>query len=123
MQDQLVDCRLLIIDDKSIIEAQILYRTDRRLRSIRCNHNNIFEGIDILFYGDLGPLPPIMIYTFNNTLSSDKEDVQADLGVYTAIDQTVVLSQIIHQRGTSAEAVRFRDTLNGLRIGPISPIS
>lgn len=47
----------------------------------------------------------------------------AGLRPYAAIDQTVVLTQIMRQQDNSPEAVQFRDVLEELRQGPISSSS
>lgn len=47
----------------------------------------------------------------------------AGLRAYAAIDQTVVLTQIIHQQDNSPEAVQFRNVLKELRQGTISSSS
>ena len=123
LQDQFRQCWLLIIDEKSMIGAQILHQIDRRLRQIRCNHDDFFGGLKILFYGDFGQLPPVAAHALYNTLSTNKEDVMAGLRAYAAIDQTVVLTQIMRQQGNSPEAIQFRNMLEELRQGPISPPS
>lgn len=54
LQDSFRDRWLLIIDEKSIIEAQTLHYIDRQLRQIRCCPDVFFGGINILFRGDFG---------------------------------------------------------------------
>lgn len=47
----------------------------------------------------------------------------AGLRPYAAIDQTVILTQIMRQQDNSPEVVQFRNVLKELRQGPISPSS
>ena len=44
LQDQFRPCWLLTIDEKSMIGAQTLHQIDRRLRQIRCNHDDFCYG-------------------------------------------------------------------------------
>ena len=99
LHNQFRECWLLIIDEKSMIGAQILHQIDRRLRQIRCNHDDLFGGLNILFDTDFGQLTPVAAHALYNTLSTNKEDVMAGLRVYAAIDQIVVLTQIMRQQG------------------------
>lgn len=51
---------LLIIDEVSMLRADLLDAIDYRLRSIRGNHNKSFGGVQVLMIGDLYQLPPIV---------------------------------------------------------------
>ena len=71
----------------------------------------------------MGQLPPLAAHALYNTFSDDKEDVIAGFRAYAAINQTVVITQIMCQQGNSPEAIRFRNMLEELRQGPVSPPS
>jgi hypothetical protein len=51
---------LLIIDEVSMMRADILDAIDYRLKSVKGNFDEPFGGIQVLFIGDLYQLPPIV---------------------------------------------------------------
>jgi len=51
---------LLIIDEVSMLRADILDAIDHRLRSVKGNFNEPFGGVQVLMIGDLFQLPPIV---------------------------------------------------------------
>ncbi len=55
----LVDLELLIIDEVSMLRADLLDAIDMVLRFIRKNNTN-FGGVQVLFIGDLHQLPPVV---------------------------------------------------------------
>ena len=54
------EMELLIIDEVSMLRADLLDAIDVILRSIRRKRNMIFGGVQILFIGDLLQLPPVV---------------------------------------------------------------
>lgn len=65
----LLDLELLIIDEVSMLRADLLDAIDMVLRYIRKN-NASFGGVQVLFIGDLHQLPPVVKNTEWNLLSS-----------------------------------------------------
>ena len=53
--------KVLIIDEISMISAELLVKIDLRLKQITNNHKDEFGGIDIMFIGDLRQLPPVRV--------------------------------------------------------------
>lgn len=51
--------KVLIVDEISIVVAELLSQIDSRLKQITGNININFGGIDIILIGDLRQLPPI----------------------------------------------------------------
>lgn len=51
---------LLIIDEVSMLRADLLDAIDYRMRSVKSNFNRSFGGVQVLFIGDLYQLPPIV---------------------------------------------------------------
>ena len=51
---------LLIVDEVSMLRADVLDAMDHRLKSIRRNFNVPFGGVQLLFIGDLFQLPPVV---------------------------------------------------------------
>ncbi len=122
LQDRFRHCRLLIIDEKSMIGLKALHYIDQRLRQTYARPNDFFGGLSILFCGDFGQLPPVSDRAlYNPHVTSPSTDALAGLQAYLAFDQTVVLSQIMRQQGEDAESRQFRETLNELRDGKLSP--
>lgn len=54
------DIDLMIIDEVSMLRADLLDAVDFRLRSARRNHRQPFGGVQLLLIGDLFQLPPIV---------------------------------------------------------------
>ncbi len=56
----LMDLDLLIIDEVSMLRADLLDAMDLVLRTVRRNHSESFGGVQLLFIGDLHQLPPVV---------------------------------------------------------------
>ncbi len=54
------DLELLIIDEVSMLRADMLDAIDDILRQFRNNHNEPFGGVQVLLIGDLFQLPPVV---------------------------------------------------------------
>jgi hypothetical protein len=61
---------LLVIDEVSMLRADILDAIDYRMRSVKGNFKPSFGGIQVLFIGDLYQLPPIVRENEWNLLKS-----------------------------------------------------
>ncbi|MES2828626.1 MAG: helix-turn-helix domain-containing protein [Bacteroidota bacterium] len=66
----LVDIELLIIDEVSMLRADLLDAIDMVLRYIRKRGNESFGGVQVLFIGDLHQLPPVVKNDEWNLLSA-----------------------------------------------------
>ena len=64
----LTDMELLIIDEVSMLRADLLDAIDMVLRYIRRNNTASFGGVQVLFIGDLHQLPPVVKSTEWNLL-------------------------------------------------------
>ncbi|HEX8607591.1 MAG TPA: AAA family ATPase, partial [Pedobacter sp.] len=64
----LIDMELLIIDEVSMLRADLLDAIDMVLRYIRRNNQESFGGVQVLFIGDLHQLPPVVKATEWNLL-------------------------------------------------------
>ena len=51
---------LLVIDEVSMLRADLLDAIDYRLRAARSNYHQPFGGVQVLFIGDLHQLPPVV---------------------------------------------------------------
>ena len=56
----LQEMELLIIDEVSMLRADLLDAIDTILRSVRRNRSEPFGGVQVLFIGDLFQLPPVV---------------------------------------------------------------
>ncbi|SFH29540.1 helix-turn-helix domain-containing protein [Pedobacter insulae] len=56
----LLDMELLIIDEVSMLRADLLDAIDMVLRYVRKNNSASFGGVQVLFIGDLHQLPPVV---------------------------------------------------------------
>ncbi|GAB4133140.1 MAG: helix-turn-helix domain-containing protein [Bacteroidia bacterium] len=54
------ELELLIIDEVSMLRADLLDAIDQVLRFVRANPNVPFGGVQVLFIGDLSQLPPVV---------------------------------------------------------------
>ena len=58
IREKLINLKLLIIDEISMVGSMLLKRVDIRLRQIM-GENEDFGGIDVITVGDLKQLPPV----------------------------------------------------------------
>ena len=108
----LLDMELLIIDEVSMLRADLLDAIDMVLRYIRRNNTASFGGVQVLFIGDMHQLPPVVKGNEWNLLAEfyksvyffDALALQQDPPVY------IELEKIYRQ----ADQV-FIDLLNNLR--------
>ncbi|AMQ56164.1 helix-turn-helix domain-containing protein [Algoriphagus sanaruensis] len=59
-KDVLKSIDLLVIDEVSMLRADVLDAIDYRLRSVKRRYSTPFGGIQVLFIGDLYQLPPVV---------------------------------------------------------------
>lgn len=59
-RNMLRELELLIIDEVSMLRADLLDAIDVILRHVRYNRNQAFGGVQVLFIGDLLQLPPVV---------------------------------------------------------------
>ena len=121
LQDTFRDCRLLIIDEKSMIGLRFLSWLDQRLRQLQAKPESPFGGLNLLFCGDFGQLAPVMDTPLYQPLHAASSDAHR-FGklAYMPLVCTKTLTQIMRQQGTSRQDIQFRDLLDQLREGPIS---
>jgi hypothetical protein len=108
----LLDMELLIIDEVSMLRADLLDAIDMVLRYIRRNNKVSFGGVQVLFIGDMHQLPPVvkgnewnlLAEFYNSVYFFDALALQQDPPVY------IELEKIYRQ----ADQV-FIDLLNNLR--------
>ena len=109
---------LLIIDEVSMLRADILDAVDARMRHVKGNYKKSFGGVQLLMIGDLYQLPPIVKdderYMLNKYYKSahffESHGLRQDGFVYIELDK------IFRQSDN-----RFIDVLNNLRNDTCTP--
>lgn len=102
------ECRLLVVDEVSMISAELLDKLDAIARAARRAPNKAFGGVQLLLLGDFLQLPPVAPAAF-----AFESAAWAGLGLVT-----VTLTRVFRQRNAD-----FVDILAEVRIGNISPAS
>jgi hypothetical protein len=104
---------LLVIDEVSMLRADLLDAIDYRLRSVRGNFRQSFGGVQLLLIGDLYQLPPVvkreeesrLKQYYNSVWFFDSKALQTDGFVYIELDR------IFRQSDNE-----FINVLNNLRV-------
>lgn len=116
MRDQkrklLQELELLIIDEVSMLRADLLDTIDFVLRSIRRQQHKAFGGVQVLFIGDLMQLPPVikeeewnvLRHYYNSIYFFDAHVLRNEKPVYIELDK-------IYRQNDNT----FIDLLNNLR--------
>jgi DNA-binding NarL/FixJ family response regulator len=114
----LQELELLVIDEVSMLRADMLDAIDFALRYVRRNRNLPFGGVQLLFIGDLHQLPPvvkndewrIMAKFYKSIYFFDALALQDNAPVYIELDK-------IYRQDDAV----FIDLLNNLRNNKITP--
>jgi uncharacterized protein YpbB len=112
----LQELELLIIDEVSMLRADLLDAMDKVLKNVRRNNHSPFGGVQILFIGDLLQLPPVIKDEEWNVLREhyqsiyffDAQALKNDPPVYIELDK------IYRQKDD-----RFITILNALRTNQV----
>lgn len=110
-------CKILIIDEVSMVDGVLLDKLDRIGREVRNNRHNPFGGIQVVLTGDFFQLPPVddsskgfgkepkSIYAFESNVWKE------------ALETTVVLTQVFRQQGDNM----LIGILNAMRLNKLTP--
>ncbi|CAL4113538.1 unnamed protein product, partial [Meganyctiphanes norvegica] len=117
LQDLFQNCKLLVIDEKSMVGLYMFYAIDKRLREIKCTCPNIaFGGISVIIMGDFAQLPPVgdrPLYT------GDLKDLSLQQAFgkicFDLFDKTIIFNEIMRQKGDDQK--KFREVLDKLSNG------
>lgn len=109
---------LLIIDEVSMLRADVLDAIDYRMRSVRGNFSRAFGGVQVLMIGDLFQLPPIvkdhewglLKRYYHSAHFFEAKALQTEGFVYIELDK-------IYRQSDQ----RFIDLLNNLRENQTTP--
>ena len=80
LRENLSELRLIIIDEMSLVSADMVYKIDAKLKEIFHQSKTIpFAGIGIMLVGDLLQIPPVKAGYIFGTPKNDKSKVAHDL--------------------------------------------
>ena len=121
LQEDFYDCRLLVIDEKSMMGSEMLNIIDQRLRQIKGKPRTPFGGISIIIMGDFAQLPPVgdrPLYAKSDTKSKLNKCQEMGAALYDLFTDVIIFNQIMRQQGD--EEKEFRDVLGRLSDGTIT---
>ncbi|XP_047128474.1 uncharacterized protein LOC100206110 isoform X1 [Hydra vulgaris] len=99
-------CRILVIDEISMIDAGLFSTVEEVARIVR-NNDSPFGGIQVILCGDFLQLPPVNVKKFAFETQAWRD----------VVHETVVLKKVFRQK-----LVGFVSLLNRLRIGYLTPL-
>lgn len=113
------ELELLIIDEVSMLRADLLDGIDFVLKFARNNHSESFGGVQVLFIGDLRQLPPIvkdnewqyLQQHYKSAYFFDALSLQEERQL-----QTIELTKVFRQKEE-----HFLEILNAFREGEVTP--
>ena len=80
LRENLSELRLIIIDEMSLVSADMLYKLDAKLKEIFHRRKEIpFAGIGMMLVGDLLQIPPVKAGYIFGPPKNDKSKVAHDL--------------------------------------------
>ena len=111
----LQNLQIVIVDEYSMIKADMLYQLDLRLRELKQNQDCPFGGIAVFFFGDIMQLRPVQSrYIFEEPLS---EAFQLSYNLDPLWRKfTFVTLLKNHRQGEDGD---YADILNRIRVGDI----
>lgn len=92
---------------------------DRRLRQASGHLDSPLGGFSVILVGDFGQLPPVGDRPLFANLTTHELSVHG-YQVYQTFDTVVLLEQVLRQRGSDPNAMRFRELLLRLRNGNVT---
>lgn len=108
LQQLFQQCHYLIIDEKFMIDLLKLYQIDVRLKQIFSNHSDkLFRGMNVLLCDDFYQLSSVSAFSLYNTQSALKIELTAAKELYQRFDETVQLTQIMHQQSETNSFIQF----------------
>jgi hypothetical protein len=121
LQQTWLECRLLIVDEYSMVGLQLLSDMDSKLRELRCRQDEIFGGLNVLLIGDIAQLPPVLM-TPPRLYHSNKADLvgAARLGLFVLehFDKVYDLQEVFR---TDNDQEELREVQRLLRVGDYQP--
>ena len=111
------NCKILVIDEKSMVGLYMMYQLDKRLKEIKSTNSDLpFGGISVVLMGDFAQLPPVgdkPMFTRDTKSLSRCQSFGKMLFVY--FDKTIIFDEIMRQQGDDQKT--FREVLDRLADG------
>ena len=115
LQMRFKDVQLLIIDEKSMVSAVMMYQIDARLRQAKPEQANwSFGGLSVILMGDFAQLPPVNHKAMFEVKQTTKASAKGKLA-YFEFDKAITFDVIMRQRGAANE--EYRRILNDVADG------
>jgi len=109
----------LVIDEVSMVSADVLDAIDRRLRQAKRKRNTPFGGVQLIMFGDPYQLAPVVSGGAEKAYYHDhyRSPWFFDAGVWDSTEMAIRELDTIHRQADS----EFRAVLNALREGQMEP--
>lgn len=110
---------VLIIDEISMIDGNLLDKLDRLARQIRKKYHLPFGGIQLIICGDFYQLPPVSKAKIHSDGSEERDETLFAFESITwnaSLHSKIVLKEVFRQKGDQ----KFVDMLNEMREGYVS---
>jgi ATP-dependent exoDNAse (exonuclease V) alpha subunit len=109
----------LVIDEISMVSADVLDSLDRRLRQAKRRRNTAFGGVQLIMFGDPYQLSPVVSGQAEKAYYKDhyRSPWFFDAKVWSETEMTIHELDTIHRQADS----EFRSVLNALREGRMEP--
>ncbi|XP_055856560.1 uncharacterized protein LOC129919626 isoform X2 [Episyrphus balteatus] len=115
IRQKLINLKLLIIDEISMVGSRLLSRVDTRLRQVM-GRNEPFGGISIILVGDLNQLPPVFDTFIFKAPQNNDLNVFAETNTLWALFKIFELTKIMRQQNETL----FINALNNLATGTMT---
>ena len=103
LQEEFRGCKLLVIDEKSMISTTRLFQVDQRLKQAFPNKSNLpFGGISLVLMGDFSQLPPVMEKALFDPVQARVESETRGKMLYLLFDKVITLTESKRQLGNEA---------------------
>ena len=121
LRESLSELKLIIVDEMSLVDADMMYKIDLRLKEIFPLNNDIpFGGISIIWVGDLLQIPPVtygkeLRYIFSCPKNQDFSGYHQDYPHWELFEPMVLREN--HRQGDCKD---WAETLNRFRLGIVT---
>jgi hypothetical protein len=108
-------CKLLIIDEKSMIELRFLYKIDYKLRAICVQSDRFFDEMNVMFCEDFVQFFFVRDTSLYSRSRHSNSKTLIVMNVYRTFKKFFFLVKLMRQQEISSSAIQFRETLNQMR--------
>ena len=115
-REELKNLKMLVIDEISMVSADMLYMIALRLQEIKENNNEPFGGVMLVCLGDLMQLQPVMArYIFEEPIRENYKIMYKLNSFWESL--TVINLEVNHRQEGDKQ---YADLLNRMRIGQLT---